>query len=165
MHCSKLEKGHKLCKTQLCQRLPQSRGFEGLLDQASQYPETQTDKQTDAPQVQALCVCSGMVYSGQVERKTKTYETFSYTQLVRMELLTSDANIVCFWHPANDEMNPQSLEEEFSQNENPQSSFTPHQIVETHILQNACGEFFLFRRSKFGLGLSSPQNGTILQVS
>lgn len=63
VHRSELEKGHKLCKTQLCQHLPQSRGFEGLLDQVciSQYPETQTYTQTDAPRVQALCVCSGTV--------------------------------------------------------------------------------------------------------
>lgn len=63
VHCSELEMGYKLCKTQLCQHLPQSRGFKGLLDQAcsEQNPETQTFKQTDAPHVQALCVCSGMV--------------------------------------------------------------------------------------------------------
>lgn len=132
VHCSELQKGHKLCQTQLCQHFPQSRGFEGLLDQVciSQYPETQTYTQTDAPQLQPLCVCSGTVRWWSWKENKPLWNIF--------------------WHSAGEDGNIKQWRQcrlflthgVWCMNHNlkimkTQTSFTLPHVVETHILQNA----------------------------
>lgn len=92
------------------------------------------DAQT-APQLQALCVCSGMVHGGQVERKAKTCEMFSCEDGVIDQRRQYSS----------------SLASSERWNEVPSHHLLPSDCWNT----NACGVFFC----------QAPKNGFILQVS
>lgn len=93
-----------------------------------------TRRQT--PHIYRLCVFAPGRFGGQLERKTKPSETFSETQLVRIEILSNDANADCFWHQAYNAWthNPKIMKT--------QSSFTFPHVVETHSLLNVSAAFF-----------------------